>query len=160
MPTDKPKRQPTEAQMLGRMASLCSRSEHCESDIVARLAAAGLPEEARGRIMARLVGEHFIDDARFARAFVREKSEFAGWGRRKIEMALRQKGVAERYWADAFGQLDSSESELRLRRLIAQKSRTVKAPDDYTRRGKLIRFALSRGFDMELILKCLPDVDT
>jgi len=144
--------------MLRRMASLCSRSEHSESDIEARLRSAGLTAEAQARVMARLIEEHFVDNARFARAFVREKSEFAGWGRRKIELGLLRHGIDEAYWSDAFSTLDIAESESRLRRLLAQKNRTVKASDDYTRRGKLIRFALSRGFDMDLILKCLPDV--
>jgi len=157
MPTDKPRREYTEAQMLSRMAALCSRSERCEADIVAKLRAMGAGEEAVASIIARLRQEHFIDDGRYARAFVRERSEYAGWGRRKIEFALRRKGIEQSAIEAAIDELNSTETEEKLRSLLAQKNRSTKAPDAYSRRGKLIRFALSRGFDMDLILKCLPN---
>lgn len=156
MQQNKPHRTYTEAQLLQRMAALCSRSEHCEADIVAKLQAAEASPEAISRIMARLIDEHFIDNSRYAHAFVREKSEYSGWGRRKIEFALRRKGIAQHLISDALEQLDSSSSEQQLRQLLTQKSRSVSAPSPYQRRCKLIRFALSRGFDMDLILKCLP----
>ena len=40
-----------------------------------------------------------------------------------------------------------------------QKKRSVKANTDYERNGKLIRFAIGRGFEMEEILRCVKQVD-
>lgn len=157
MQKDKPHRTYTEAQLLQRMAALCSRSEHCEADIVAKLQAAEATPEAISRIMARLQSEHFVDNSRYAHAFVREKSEYAGWGRRKIEFALRRKQLPDSIIAEAISSLDGDATEQQLRQLIAQKNRSVSASSPYQRRCKLIRFALSRGFDMDLILKYLPD---
>ena len=42
-----------------------------------------------------------------------------------------------------------------LRQLIAAKRRTVKADSEYELNGKLIRFAMGRGFDMDIIRKCI-----
>lgn len=157
-PRDKAKSVPTEAQMLARMARLCSRAEHSEADIEQRLRRSGIGDDAVACIMARLLDEHYIDNSRFARAYVHEKAEFSGWGRRKIELGLRQKGVPQSLWAEAFAQLDNMKADDNLRQMLASKNRTVRATDNYTRRGKLIRFALSRGFEMSQILRCLPAI--
>lgn len=159
MQRNKPKRTYTEAQLLQRMAALCSRAEYCEADIVAKLQAADASEEAISRIMARLIGEHFIDNHRYALAFVHDKSEFSGWGRRKIEFALHRKGIEQSIISEALDTLNNSATEEQLRQLLKQKNKSINAPNAYTRRGKLIRFALSRGFDMAIIQKCLPDSD-
>ena len=48
-------------------------------------------------IIARLVKERFVDERRYAAAYVREKMSCSGWGRRRIEMGLRAKGIPQEY---------------------------------------------------------------
>ncbi len=55
--------------------------------------------------------------------------------------------------------IDESEYLSILSGLIEQKKRSVKASTDYERNGKLIRFAIGRGFEMEEILRCVKQVD-
>ena len=80
--------------LLDRMMVLCSKREYCEADIRKRLEKealkSGYPEEpgiwqqAVDGIVDTLKREKYIDDSRYARAFVRDKSSISGWGRVKI----------------------------------------------------------------------------
>ncbi|MCD7720882.1 MAG: RecX family transcriptional regulator, partial [Prevotellaceae bacterium] len=85
----------TEKEAYERASLLCARAEHCLSQIRGKLAAWGLSPAAQGRVLARLVDERFIDEARFSRAYALDKFRYNGWGRLKIDLYLRQLGVRE-----------------------------------------------------------------
>ena len=56
-------------------------------------------------------------------------------------------------------QIDEDEYKAMLRHLIAEKKRTIKGGNEYQIQGKLIRFALSRGFHLKDIYQCLGKQD-
>ncbi len=99
-------------------------------------------------MLRKLTAQGFIDDARYAGAFVREKIRLAGWGARKIRTALRAKGVADAAIDAALAETDDPEGRgARLRTRLERKLRTVRAADPYDLRNKLLRHALSLGYD-------------
>lgn len=149
------KKVPTEQEALLRLSSLCSRSEHSTGEMRDKLRRWGVDPETSERVVARLVSERFVDDERFCRFFVRDKIRFDRWGRRKIEQALYAKGVCQDISAAVLDEVSDEEWTEALRPLLASKRRTVKGTNDYERNGKLIRFAMSRGFGMDIIRRCM-----
>ena len=111
------------------------------------------------KIVARLVKERFIDEERFARAFVRDKFRYNHWGRVKIELELRKKKIAQRHIEMGLEELQEEDNLNTLRELIQKKRPSVKGKNEYEIRGKLIRFALGRGFQMDDIVKVVGDLD-
>ena len=143
---------------LSRMAALCSVSEHCESEIREKLLKAAVSDDDAQRIIDRLTDEGYLDSARYCRAFSRDKLRFSHWGRLKIQQALRAKGLPGDDIREALNALDQELGDdyaAILRSTLEQKNRTLRDADDYVRRGKLIRFAASRGFTMDEILDAL-----
>ena len=114
-----------------------------------------LPEEAQARVMQRLVGERYVDDERYAHAFVKDKLNYNKWGRRKIEQALWQKHIDEAVRQRVLDEIADEDYVLVLRPLLKQKRKSTKAGSDYEQNGKLIKFALSRGFTMDIIRQCI-----
>ena len=106
---------------------------------------------AADEIVASLVKDRFVDDLRYASAFAREKSSLTGWGPVKIRFALRAKGIGESDISAALEEVDSDKALERLRRLIEQKRKSLEG--DPQIRLKLIKFALSRGYDYKDIEK-------
>lgn len=140
---------------LSRMAALCSVSEHCESEVREKLQKVAMPAADIQRIVDRLYDDDYLNTARYCRAFSRDKLRFAHWGRIKIQQALRMKGLPDADIRQALNDLDEElgeEYRSILEEALEQKSRTLHDEDDYTRRGKLIRFAASRGFTPDEIL--------
>ena len=152
----------TEADALNRLAAYCSVSEHCRADVREKLQKWGLSAEAMEHIISRLEEVNFLDESRYAKAFVNDKLRFSGWGKRKIALALQQKHVARTTFQPFLDAIDAEEYLQILRKALEQKARTLKAEDsDYQRRLKLTRFAMSRGFSYEDIRQCmdLSDID-
>jgi regulatory protein len=114
-----------------------------------------LPEEEQARVMQRLVSERYVDDERYARAFVKDKVRYNKWGRRKVEQALWQKHIDEDIRQRVLDEVDDSEYLAILKPLLQQKRRSTKAANDYELNQKLVRFAVSRGFTFDIIRQCL-----
>ena len=140
------------ARCLSRLQKLCSKAEYCRADIY-RKALKDLEgdEEAAAKVVEALQAEKYVDDARFASAYAREKATLQGWGPVKIRFQLRGKGVSDAHIAAALEEIEPEKAEARLAKLLEAKARTLKG--DPEGRLKLIKYALSRGYDYDAVKK-------
>lgn len=148
-------RELTEAEMLHRAAAYCSASERCRQEVEKKILAAGFSPEVAERISERLIKEKFIDEARFCRSFVNDKLRFNRWGRIRIGYELRMKHIPPNLIQEALDEIDENLYLDILQTLLKEKRKTVKAKDSRDTFYKLLRFAAGRGFESELIMKCL-----
>ncbi|MCI1719655.1 MAG: RecX family transcriptional regulator [Bacteroidales bacterium] len=174
----------TKEQALNRLMGECSRNEMCSGQARAKLEkwmaaqkTVVLTQPDIEEIIKTLVKEKFIDDARFAGAYIRDRYKFYGWGPRKVEFQMKTLGIPVEIIKEAI----ETESELAaetLKKIVAAKSSEVKRRseratshknDDDTAdesssykvqqqaRAKIIKFALSRGFDYGEIMKAIKE---
>lgn len=147
----------TEEEILRKLTAVCARGEHCAHDMREKMRRWEVDADTQDRVVDYLEEHRFIDEERYCRAFVEDKLTYNRWGRRKVEQALAAKRIGREVVARVLDEVDPADYEATLRPLLEAKSRSVKAASDYERRTKLIRFALSRGFTMDTILKVLGD---
>jgi regulatory protein len=114
-----------------------------------------IDETAQNRIIDRLVKERYIDNERYARAFVKDKIRYNKWGRRKVQQALWMKRIDNDIQQRVLDEIDDKEYLDVLRPLLKQKRKSTKAANDYELNQKLVRFALGRGFTFDIIRQCL-----
>lgn len=143
-----------EAKCLSRLQKLCSKAEYCEADVYKKaLKYLEGDEEAAARVTRALVEERYVDDLRYAGAYVREKANIQGWGPVKIRFQLRAKGVKEEVIREALEEIVPEKATDKLDRLMAAKARTLEG--DIQQRLKLIRFGLSRGYTYDEVEKSI-----
>ncbi|NDV93788.1 RecX family transcriptional regulator [Dysgonomonas sp. 521] len=145
----------SEPQALNRVAAYCSRTERSEFSVRKKLLAWEFPEDAVNRIIDRLKKEKFLDNARFARSFINDKIRFNKWGRTKIVFELKKLNIPESVYNPILEEVAGDEFEKQLMHILAIKEKSVKSKNDYDKKTKLIRFALGRGFSMDLTIKCV-----
>lgn len=148
-------KQKTETDAYLTLAALCAQAEHCQYEMLEKMRRWEMPEEEQARVMQRLVSERYVDDERYARAFVKDKVRYNKWGRRKVEQALWQKHIDDDIRQRVLNEVDDEEYLNVLRPLLKQKRKSTKAASDYELNQKLVRFALSRGFTFDIIRQCL-----
>ena len=137
------------------LAALCAQAEHCQWEMLEKMRRWEVPEEAQARVMQRLVKERYVDDERYAQAFVKDKIRYNKWGRRKVDQALWQKHIDENIRKRVLDEVDDDEYLKVLRPLLKQKRKSTKANSDYELNHKLMRFALGRGFTFDIIRQCI-----
>jgi regulatory protein len=148
-------KQLNEQEILHVAASYCSMAERCICDVSKKIASAGASPEAGERIIAHLLKEKFIDEARYCRGFVNDKFRFNRWGRIKIGYELRGKIINDILINEAMSIIDDDEYESILFELLKEKKRTVKGKDGHDIFSKLYRYAINRGFESALIVQQL-----
>lgn len=145
----------TEEDTLSRVAGYYSTAEYCKVEVSEKLQKWDLPYEAVNRTIDRLVVEKFIDEERYCRAFVNDKSRFAGWGKMKIIQALYMEKISREVSYRYLSDIDQEEYLAVLRDLMVAKRKGVHAKDEFELNGELIHFAMSRGFEMDGIRRCV-----
>jgi regulatory protein len=140
---------------LAKARAYCARQERAQQEVRAKLYA----WEVRGRevegIVSQLIREGFLNEARFAEHFAVSKFRQKGWGRKKIEQALRLKQVSEPCIALGLKGIEEEEHTATLGRLLAKRWEREKELDPYRKRQKVFHYFLGRGFPSEAIDKAL-----
>ena len=140
---------------LNKAAGYCTLCERCISEVSAKLTAWGVPNGEQEKIIARLIEEKFIDEARYCRAFVNDKVKFNRWGRMKIQAALRDKRLPRECVSEAMDNIDEEQYMDALAEVIAAKRKELKGKDDFATQQKIIRHAASRGYEPALIIRTI-----
>lgn len=145
------RRTKTPEQALASLMRLCARAEKSEGDARRLMRGWGLSESDAEKVLARLVGERFIDDKRYAEAFVREKMRLSGWGEYKIRAALQRKEITRPTIDEALAAADRTDMGERLRAQLERKLRLLHNGTRYELKNKLTRYGLALGYDYETV---------
>ena len=131
--------------VLPYLQNLCAKREYCRSEILkkAETALEG-DRQAAQEMLDSLVADRFVDDARYAAAFARERSSLTGWGPEKIRYSLMMKGISKADIAAALEEVDQDAAEAKLLKLLTAKRNALQG--DPFIKFKLIKYALSRGY--------------
>ena len=153
------KKEMTGQQAYQKLTDLCARSEHCQQEMLEKMRQWGVSEEEQAQVMERLINERYVDDERFARAFIYDKIRYSKWGRRKVEQALWLKHIDDSISKPLLDEVDDEEYLNILCPMLKQKRKSTKANSEYELTMKLIRFAMGRGFTMDIIKQCIEVED-
>ena len=116
----------TQKEALEKMAKFCAYQERCQSEVKHKLFGVGLSNEEIDNIICDLIEHRFLDEERFAKAFVRGKFNQKGWGRIKIQQHLNQKQISS--FCQKKGMLEINENDYltKLEEIILKKSNSLK----------------------------------
>ena len=144
--------------LLNKAATYASRCEHCESEVREKLLTWGGTSEETDEIIAYLIEERYIDNQRYANSYAKDKFRFNHWGKYKISMMLRSKDIESETIEEALDQIDEEEYLEKLQQILRDKLRSLKYSSEYEKKGKLFKFAQSRGFESSAISKVIDSI--
>jgi regulatory protein len=142
----------------------CSGAEHCCLEVRQMLERRKAESTDIERIIKYLIKEGYIDESRYAAAFVHDKVRFAKWGRAKIAQALWQKRIPAGVADEALASIDEDEYMAALKDVVASRYRQTKGATEYERKIKTMKSVCSRGYEPALVRRVLsmsdtPDID-
>ena len=142
------KKEFTKEELLSKVEAWCAKCEHCEQEVKAKLRQWGCRNDQwENEIIENLKANKFVDEERFCKAYVHDKSEYEGWGRMKIRMMLRSKRIELSMIEEALKTINQEVYLQSLEKAVAKYGR-----ED---RERTMRFALQRGFEYDEIVEYL-----
>lgn len=141
----------TVSQALEKAMKYCAYQERCQMEVRDKLHSFQLTEDQREEVIYTLIQENFLNEERFAIAFTRGKFRMKGWGKKKIEFALKQKQISNYCIDKAIKEIDYAEYEKTLQSIIEKNWMKNKGIQNYQRAAKTAQYAIGRGFESNLV---------
>lgn len=142
-----------------KLEALCAYQERCSSELDQKMISWGVDSEDRGRLLAHLIEQNFLNEERFAQAFVSGKINIKRWGRVKIRQQLKQKKISNYSIQKAFSEIDEEQYLANLHGLAEKKWQTFgNEKDVYVAKMKVARFLSSKGYESDLIWESLDNL--
>ena len=145
---------------LTKAMQICSQRELCISDVETKLESWGVAKIDAQKISDTLLKENFINEERYAKAFVNDKFKYNKWGKIKIASHLKAKRISSATINLAIDSIDNDQYVSAIETLLKSHKKSVKAKNNYELKAKLIRFGLSRGFESSLLYEILGDIES
>ena len=134
-----------------RLKNYCALQDRCQWDVTQKMKEWGLLEMTQNHILEILIQEKYVDEERFAQSFCRGKFLIKKWGKVKITNELKKKKISDICIKKGLEEIDLTEYDLLLENLLTKKNDTLRDKNHFTRKSKLARFLIQRGFEGNLV---------
>ncbi len=138
-------------QALDKSEKYCAYQERCQSEVRNKLYEWGMHSKEVESIIAELITNQFINEERFARAYANGKFRIKQWGRIKIKIELKKRKLSDYCINAALKDIPENEYLEMLKKLILKKAKLTKNTNTYVYKNKLAEFAISKGYENNLV---------
>ncbi len=140
---------------LRKAASFCAYQERTQNEVRKRLDKWDIYGDDAEELIAELITQGYLSEERFATAFAGGKFRIKGWGKRKITQELQQRGITGYNLNKALAEIKPADYKATLTDLLDKKRRQVRDDNPLIVKQKLVRYALSKGYESSLIWEVL-----
>ena len=144
-------------QILIKVASFCAYQERTLKEVRQKLREWEVADDDAEPVIAELIAQNYLNEERFARSFARGKFRVKKWGRLKIRQEMKLKGLSNELIQKGLMEIDGDAYEEVLRDLLEKKARSLRG-ESVAVKQKIVRFALSRGFESDIVWDLLKTI--
>jgi len=148
----------TPPQALGKIQKYCAYQERSHQEVKRKLHSYGLTADEVDEIISKLITDNFLNEERFAKAFAGGKFRIKKWGRNKIEHELESFGLTKNCITRGLKEIDPWDYTKTLRTLLRKKTEEVSEENPFAKRNKVARFAISKGYEPELVWEMVKEI--
>lgn len=141
----------TVQEALERLQRYCSFQERCHQEVERKLREMGMHGDARAHIIAKLISENFLNEERFSKAFVRGKFSQKNWGRLRIKMELKARGLSDYTIRSGLKELVEEEYRMRFREVASRAWDSFQPDSEIQSKKKFWNYLTYRGWEPDLI---------
>jgi len=134
-----------------KAANFCAYQERTHKEVRYRLCELEVFGDESEAIITWLIENNYLNEERFARLFAGSKFRQKKWGRIKIRQELKMRGVSDYCLKAGMSEIDGDDYMLTLQEIIKKKSKEIKEINKLIIKQKLVKFALSKGFEQDLV---------
>ncbi len=137
----------------------CAYQERCQLEVDQKMNKWNFNAEERDQLISHLISNNFINEERFAEAFVSGKFKIKHWGRNKIKQHLKQKRISDYSIKKGMKEIDGEEYWNTLLRLAERKLNEKKSNEDLWQiQARTQRYLSSKGYEFDLIVEAIQTI--
>lgn len=136
---------------LKRMERYCSYQERCHKEVIQKLYSMYMIPEAIDHIVVKLMQDNFLNEERYAKAFVSGKFRIKKWGKQRLTRELKQKDIGKTLITMALQTITDEDYIEAFDALAEKKAETIRETNVLKKRKKLADYLLYRGWESHLV---------
>jgi regulatory protein len=145
----------TPSQALLKAANYCAYQERCHNEVLEKLSEWGIWGIDAQEILLTLIEQNYLNEERFAIAFAGGKFRVKHWGKVKIKLELKQRDISEYCLNKALNEISDQDYLHTLNEQIDKKWAETKDKNLLSKRAKVARYVIGKGFEQDLIWNIL-----
>lgn len=153
-----PKKLYTLQDAIKKLEHYCAYQERCHKEVRQKLTDMCMNSESKDIIIVHLIEHNFLNEERFAKAFVSGKFKIKNWGKQRITYELKKKDISAINVRKALNEIDSDSYLEVFNDLAEKKAHHLKEPNVFKKRKKLIDYLLYRGWESHLVYEKANDI--
>lgn len=153
------KKYTSKADALVKLQRYCAYQDRCHAEVRTKLIELGCYGQDLEEVMASLIEEKFLDEERFARSFARGKFRMKQWGRNRILQELKLRHISNYCIRKAMEEIKEADYQQTLKEVLEKRAAQIAEADDFARKGKLAQYAMSRGFEADIVWELLRELE-
>ena len=152
---EKSKKYYTPQQAYLKARGWCAYQERFQQEVRNKLYEYGLKTNDVEDVISKLISENFVNEERFAIAFAGGKFRIKKWGKVKIKQELKARQISDYSIKKGLQQINDTDYINTLQKIVAQKEKSITEKNHLKKKQKLIRYAISKGYEQDLIFEVL-----
>nr|WP_314494084.1 regulatory protein RecX [uncultured Chryseobacterium sp.] len=136
-----------------KLVNYCVYQDRCHAEVEQKMKEFVLIPEAKEEIILYLLRENYLNEERFTRSYIRGKFNIKHWGKTKIRMHLKQKGITEKLIIRCYDEIHDDDYRKTIQRLYENYESKLRGLKDYQKKSKTVKYLLSRGFEYDVIMQ-------
>ncbi len=140
-----------------KLEHYCAYQERCHKEVRQKLRDMRMIPEAIDVIMVHLIAHNFLNEERFAQAFVRGKFRIKKWGKNRLVRELKFRDISKYSIDTALKEIDLDDYYSTLDELVQKRIAQVKEPNVYKKKKKVADYLLYRGWESGLVYERLRE---
>lgn len=140
-----------------KLVNYCVYQDRCHSEVEQKMREFVLIPEAKEEIMLYLLKENYLNEERFTRSYIRGKFYIKNWGKVKIKLNLKQKGITDKLISHCMDEIDENDYLNVIKKLYDNYLHKLKNLQNYQKKAKTIKYILNKGFEYERILQVIEN---
>jgi len=143
-----------ETSVKSKIEHYCAYQERCHVDVKNKLNKLGIFGDQLDEYICYLIDENYLSETRYSEAFVRGKYNNNNWGRIKIKMELRSRNISEWNINNALKQIIDEDYKNKLCKICEKQLQLFDSTTSEIK-NKIIKRLTQKGWEMDLIIKCI-----
>ncbi|MCP4802212.1 MAG: RecX family transcriptional regulator [Bacteroidetes bacterium] len=148
----------TVEEALSKLQNYCSYQERCHQEVRRKLVSMRMIPEAIDQIIVALLDHNFLNEERFAKAYVRGKFRIKKWGRRRLTLELKKKEIGIFNINQAISQINELDYLEVFNDLSESRLSFIKESNKLKKRKKLADYLLYRGWESHLVYQRVSEL--
>ena len=132
-----------------KLCNYCAYQERCVSDVKQKLYKLKVSKDDYDTYIEKLQGGNFLNEDRYTKYFVSAHVK-KKWGKQKMQAALSAKRIDTRTIKKYLQDIDANQYNEQMHTAAEKKWRTIKGETLNERKTKLLRFLLTKGYEMKI----------